>query len=251
MSRKYILHLQQTVRRKCIQVPMTLQPYTSNLIPPTLNYPTLNYTYDTPTLYVSSFNMHQKLIVYGNELAPHSLSADLVYQLLSQYKLFPINWIKSDDIPPNISLLLEVARTPAVIINPRIVLVAYTDDLSSHITSNQQAEVLGQKFDRIYLRQDTSKTASVRNLQQTRHFQDCFRMASTADNTLPWLLTYGIYSRQGTSKTAPVGIYSRKNTSKTAPLLRHLQQTRHFQDCSVRHHKLLPYGIVNSSGTAS
>ena len=51
-------------------------------------------------------------------------------------KLFPVN-TRAITGPPKISLQLEARSTPALIIKPRLILVAHTDDLSWFITSNQ------------------------------------------------------------------------------------------------------------------
>ena len=47
---------------------------------------------------------------------------------LTANKLFPIN-PRADTGPPKMSLLLEVESTSALIIEPRLILVIYTDDL--------------------------------------------------------------------------------------------------------------------------
>ena len=54
--------------------------------------------------------------------------------------------------PPMMSLLLEVERTSALIIEPRLILVMCTDDLGGHITSNQQGKMLVQNLHRIVRR---------------------------------------------------------------------------------------------------
>ena len=54
---------------------------------------------------------------------------------LTTNKLFPIN-PRTVTGPPKMSLLLEVESTSALIIEPRLILVTYTDDLGGHITSN-------------------------------------------------------------------------------------------------------------------
>ena len=71
------------------------------------------------------------------------LMRDLQVGLISSYltadKLFPVN-LRAIAGPPK-SLLLEAKSTPVLIIKPRLILVAYTDDLSWYITSNQQDDV--------------------------------------------------------------------------------------------------------------
>ena len=52
-------------------------------------------------------------------------------------KLFPVNQRAITSLP-NMSLLLEVISTPALIIKPRLILVVRTDNLGWYITSKQQ-----------------------------------------------------------------------------------------------------------------
>ena len=47
------------------------------------------------------------------------------------------------------SLLLEAKSMPALIIEPRFILVTYTDDLGWYITSNQQGKMFVQNLNRI------------------------------------------------------------------------------------------------------
>ena len=70
---------------------------------------------------------------------------------LTANKLFPINPRVVTGLP-KISLLLEVERTSALIIEPRLILVTYTDDLGGYITSNQQGKMLVQNLHRIVRR---------------------------------------------------------------------------------------------------
>ena len=51
--------------------------------------------------------------------------------------------------PPKMSLLLEARSTPALIIKPRLILVACTVDLGWYITSNQQLQMFIQNLNRI------------------------------------------------------------------------------------------------------
>ena len=71
------------------------------------------------------------------------ISSDLTANIL-----FPIN-PRVVTGPPKMSLLLEVKSTPALIIEPRLILVTYTDDLGGYITSNQQGKMLVQNLHRI------------------------------------------------------------------------------------------------------
>ena len=67
---------------------------------------------------------------------------------LTANKLFPIN-PRAVTGSPKMSLLLEVESTSALIIEPRLILVTYTDDLGGYITSNQQGKMLVQNLHRI------------------------------------------------------------------------------------------------------
>ena len=61
----------------------------------------------------------------------------LVSSNLTANKLFTIN-PRAVTGPPKMSLQLEVESTSALIIEPRLILVTYTDDLGGYITFNQQ-----------------------------------------------------------------------------------------------------------------
>ena len=51
--------------------------------------------------------------------------------------------------PQKMSLLLEAKSMPALIIQPRLILVAHTDDHSWYITSNQQGQIFVLNLNRI------------------------------------------------------------------------------------------------------
>ena len=70
---------------------------------------------------------------------------------LTANKLFPIN-PRVVTGPPKISLLLEVESTSALIIEVRLILVTYKDDLAGYIMSNQQGKMLVQNLHRIVRR---------------------------------------------------------------------------------------------------
>ena len=59
----------------------------------------------------------------------------------SKKKLFPIN-PRVVTGPPKMSLLLEVESTSALIIEPRLIFVTYTDDLGGYIVSNQKGKII-------------------------------------------------------------------------------------------------------------
>ena len=65
-------------------------------------------------------------------------------------KLLPVN-ARAITGPPKMSLLLEAKSMPALIIKPRLILVAHTDDLGWNKTSNQQQQMLIQNLNRITL----------------------------------------------------------------------------------------------------
>ena len=63
-------------------------------------------------------------------------------------KLLPVN-PRMMSGPPKMSVLLEAKSMPALIIKPRIILVAHMNDLGWYITSNQQGQMLVQNLNRI------------------------------------------------------------------------------------------------------
>ena len=71
------------------------------------------------------------------------ISSDLTANLL-----FPIN----PRGPPKMSFLLQVESTSALIIETRLILVTYMDDLGGYITSNQQEKMPVQNLHRIVRR---------------------------------------------------------------------------------------------------
>ena len=58
--------------------------------------------------------------------------------------------------PLKMSLLLEAKSMPALIIKPRLILVAHTDDLGWNKTSNQQQRMLIQNLNRIVSRSNVT-----------------------------------------------------------------------------------------------
>ena len=63
-------------------------------------------------------------------------------------KLIPIN-LRAFTGPLKMNPLLEAKSMPALIINPRFILVTHTDDLGWYITSNQQGNIFFQNLNRI------------------------------------------------------------------------------------------------------
>ena len=92
--------------------------------------------------------VHQDNDVSDNKLML-GLRVCFISSDLTVNKLFPIN-PRAVTGPPKMSLLLEVESTSALIIDPRLILVTYTDDLGGYITSNQQGKMFvcsgGQEF---------------------------------------------------------------------------------------------------------
>ena len=74
---------------------------------------------------------------------------------LTADKLFPVN-SRAFTGPPKMNLLLEVKTMPELVVKPRLILVAHTDDLGWNITSNQQQQMLVQDFNRIVGRPNTT-----------------------------------------------------------------------------------------------
>ena len=64
---------------------------------------------------------------------------------LTQYKLFPVN-PRAITGPPKMSPLLQAKIMPALIIRPRLILVAHKDDLGWDKTFNQLQQMLIQNL---------------------------------------------------------------------------------------------------------
>ena len=84
--------------------------------------------------------MHKNISVSVTKL-PFDLRVGFISSHLTADKLFPVN-PRAITGPPKMSLLLEDKRMPALIIEPRLILVAHKDDLGWYITSNQQDRCL-------------------------------------------------------------------------------------------------------------
>ena len=91
--------------------------------------------------------IHKNIPVSGNKLTL-GLRLDFISSHLTVDKHFPIN-PSAITGPPKMSLLLEAKSMPALIIKPRLSLVAHTDDLGWNKTSNQQQQMLLQNLNRI------------------------------------------------------------------------------------------------------
>ena len=107
-------------------------------------------------------NVHKNIPVSITKLT-FGLRVGLISSHLIADKLFPVN-PKAITGPPKMSLLLEAKSMPALIIKPRFILVASTDDLGWYITSNHQGKMFVQNLDRIVrkpnmLRQSSSSIA--------------------------------------------------------------------------------------------
>ena len=76
------------------------------------------------------------------------LQVGFISSHLTVEKLFPVN-PRAITGPPKMDLLLETKGTPALSINPRLILVAHTDDLIWYRTSNQQGQMFVQNLNKI------------------------------------------------------------------------------------------------------
>ena len=99
---------------------------------------------------MKGLDVHENIDVSDTKLML-SLRVCFIRSDLTANKLFPIN-PRAITGPPKMSLLLEVESTSAYIIEPRLILVTYTDDLGWYITSNQQGKMLVQILLRIVRR---------------------------------------------------------------------------------------------------
>ena len=95
-------------------------------------------------------DVHENIDVSDTKLML-GLRVCFISSVLIANKLFPIN-PRAVTGPTKMSLLLEVERTSALIIEPRLILVTYTDDLGGYITSKQQGKMIVQNLHRIVRR---------------------------------------------------------------------------------------------------
>ena len=91
--------------------------------------------------------IHKNIPVSGSKL---TLGFRVGYNSshLTVDKLFSVN-PRAITGPPKIILLLEAKSMPPLIIKPRLILVAHTNDLGWNKTSNQQQQMLIQNLNRI------------------------------------------------------------------------------------------------------
>ena len=120
-------------------------------------------------------DIHENIVVSDTKLTL-GLRVCFICSDLTANKLFPMN-LRAVTGPPKMSLLLEVESTSALIIEPRLILVTYMDDLGGYITSNQQGKVLIQNPHRIedqMLRQGRSRIEPPTVFQLTWCFRKTF-----------------------------------------------------------------------------
>ena len=85
-------------------------------------------------------NVHKNIPVSETKLTL-GLRVGLISSHLIVDILFPVN-LETITGPPKMSLLPEAKSVSAFIIKPRLILVAYTDDLGWNKTPNQQQQML-------------------------------------------------------------------------------------------------------------
>ena len=105
-------------------------------------------------LLMRRLGIHKNIPVSGTKLTL-GLLVCFISSHLTADKLFPVN-PRAISGPPKISLLIEAKSMPALIIKPRIFLVAHTDDLGCNKTSNQQQQMPIQNLKRIVSRPNVS-----------------------------------------------------------------------------------------------
>ena len=88
--------------------------------------------------------IHTNNPVYVTKLTLDPPSGFISSQLTME-KLFAVNPIAVTG-PPKMSLLLEAKSIPALIIKPRLIVVAHKEDLGWFITSNQQGQMFVQNI---------------------------------------------------------------------------------------------------------
>ena len=84
--------------------------------------------------------IHKNIPVFVTKLT-FGLIVGFIGPYLTVDKLIPVN-PRAITGPPKMSFLLEAKSVPALIIKPRLILVARTDDLGWNKTSNQQQQML-------------------------------------------------------------------------------------------------------------
>ena len=93
---------------------------------------------------------------------------------LTTNKLLPIN-PRAIPGPPKMSLLLKVESSPALVVKPRFILIAHTDDLGRYITSNQQGQVLIQNLNRIVSRPNVTPRQILQSTPTVFQLTWCFK----------------------------------------------------------------------------
>ena len=81
---------------------------------------------------MKGLDVHENIDVSDNKLML-GLRVCVISSDLTANKLFLIN-LRAVTVPPKMSLLLQVESTSSLIIEPRLILVTYTDDLGGYIT---------------------------------------------------------------------------------------------------------------------
>ena len=94
--------------------------------------------------------IHKNIPVSDTKLTL-GLRVGFISSHLTADKLFPVK-PRAITGPPKMSLLLEAKSMPALIIKPRLIFVAHTDDLGSDKTSNQQRQMIIQNLNTIVSR---------------------------------------------------------------------------------------------------
>ena len=92
-------------------------------------------------------DIHKNIAYFVTKLT-FDLRVGFIYSHLAVDKLFQVD-PRAIMGPPKVSLLVEAKSTPALIIKPRLILVAHMDDLSWYITYNQQSQMFFQNLNRI------------------------------------------------------------------------------------------------------
>ena len=92
-------------------------------------------------------NVHMNVSFSGTKLTL-GLRVGFISSHLTVDKLFPVN-LRAITVPPKMSLLFEAKSMLALIIKPRLILAAHTDDLGWNKMSNQRQQMLIQNLNRI------------------------------------------------------------------------------------------------------
>ena len=160
-----------------------------------------------------TLGIHKNIPVSGTKLTL-ALPVGFISSHLTADKLFPVN-PRAILTPPKMSLLIDAKSMPSLIIKPRLILCAHTDNFGWNKTSNQQQQMLMQNLNRIVSRPNVT----------TGHILDCITncisinlmfMENFSTNTQVWnILRYRNDCRQRGVIRVTYGCYRATTETRT------------------------------------